>query len=146
MSDPIGICGWLRLDGRLTSSGRLRAEDLPALRSAGVRALLNLAPDDHEKALPREAAAAAASGLRYFHIPVAWTNPTERDFALFCEAMAACATLPTHIHCIANKRVSAFLYRYRRDVLGDDEAAARADLHKIWKPDGIWADFIAPRP
>jgi hypothetical protein len=25
---------------------------------------------------------------------------------------------PMHVHCIANYRVSAFFYRYRRDVLG----------------------------
>jgi len=29
--------------------------------------------------------------------------------------------VPVHVHCIANARVSAFFYRFRRDVLGMDE-------------------------
>jgi hypothetical protein len=40
-------------------------------------------------------------------------------------------------------RVSAFFYRYRRDVLGMDEADARADLEAVWRPDAVWAAFIA---
>jgi hypothetical protein len=32
---------------------------------------------------------------------------------------------PLHVHCIANYWVSAFFYRYRRDVLGMDEVRAR---------------------
>ena len=50
---------------------------------------------------------------------------------------------PVHVHCIANYRVSAFFYRYRREVLGLDETAARADLDAIWKPDAVWRAFIA---
>jgi hypothetical protein len=50
---------------------------------------------------------------------------------------------PVHVHCIANYRVSAFLYRYRREVRGMDEARARADLEAIWQPEGVWAAFIA---
>ena len=39
-------------------------------------------------------------------------------------------------------RVSAFVYRYRRDVLGCEDAKARADMDAIWKPEDVWADFI----
>ena len=35
--------------------------------------------------------------------------------------------VPVHVHCIANYRVSAFFYRYRRDVLGMDDEGARRD-------------------
>ena len=50
--------------------------------------------------------------------------------------------VPVHVHCIANYRVSAFFYRYRRDVLGTDETQARADMEEIWHPEGVWATFI----
>jgi len=57
-----------------------------------------------------------------------------------------------HVHCIANMRVSAFLYRYHRDVAGMPEFEARALMQKIWSPDKgdhptlkPWAEFIAPR-
>jgi hypothetical protein len=33
-------------------------------------------------------------------------------------------------------------YRYRRDVLGMDEAQARAEMEAIWHPEGVWAAFV----
>jgi hypothetical protein len=33
-------------------------------------------------------------------------------------------------------------YRYRRGVLGMDEALARADVEEVWKPEGVWAAFV----
>jgi hypothetical protein len=41
-----------------------------------------------------------------------------------------------------NYRVSAFFYRYRRQVLGMSALAARPDLEKLWRPTREWADFI----
>jgi hypothetical protein len=38
--------------------------------------------------------------------------------------------------------VSAFLCRYRRDVLGMDEAQAREAMETIWRPGGVWAALI----
>jgi hypothetical protein len=48
-----------------------------------------------------------------------------------------------HVHCIANWRVSAFLYRWRIDRLGWDKARARPDLDAIWTPEGPWAALVA---
>ena len=50
--------------------------------------------------------------------------------------------VPVHVHCIANYGVSAFLYRFRREVLGMDEAQARADMEQVWQPNGVWAAFV----
>lgn len=50
---------------------------------------------------------------------------------------------PIHVHCIANYRVSAFFYRYRRDVLGWDDAKARAEMEAIWHLEGVWEDFVS---
>ena len=47
-----------------------------------------------------------------------------------------------HVHCIANFRVPAFLYRYQRDELGVAEAVAREMMERIWRPGGVWARFI----
>jgi protein tyrosine phosphatase (PTP) superfamily phosphohydrolase (DUF442 family) len=80
--------------------------------------------------------------MTYTHIPVDFQNPTEQDFEQFCAVMEQWKDVPVHVHCIANYRVSAFFCRYRRDVLGWDDAKARADMDAIWHPDGVWADFI----
>ncbi len=50
--------------------------------------------------------------------------------------------VPVYVYCIAN-RVSVFIYLYHRDVLGTDEAQARADMEQIWRPEGVWAAFVA---
>jgi uncharacterized protein (TIGR01244 family) len=140
--DPAHIANWLRIDAGLTTSGRLTPPDVPALAGIGVRTVINLALDTHEHALAGEAERMAAAGMAYVHIPVAFDAPTEADFARFCVAMRDAGAGPVHVHCIMNMRVSAFVYRWRRDVLGVDGAIARADLERIWQPGGAWAALI----
>lgn len=142
MSDPTQIFAWHRLDDRLTTSGQPREEQLADIRALGVEQVINLALHTHERALPDEAASVAKLGMTYTHIPVEFTAPTERDFAQFCNALESLGDAKVHVHCIVNARVSAFLYRYRRDVLGVNERHAREDLEAIWNPGGVWAAFI----
>ena len=82
-------------------------------------------------------------GMAYIHIPVDFQNPTGQDFDQFCAVMKQLKDVPVHVHCIANYRVSAFFYRYRRDVLGMDETRARADMEDVWHPEGVWAAFVS---
>ena len=142
MADPEGIYNWHRLDTRLTTSGQPTEAQLADIQALGVRHIVNLGLHTHEHALPDEAASVAALGMTYIHIPVDFQNPTQADFDQFCETMAALKDVPVHVHCIANYRVSAFFYRYRRDVLGMDAAGIRADLDRLWQPTEVWAAFI----
>jgi protein tyrosine phosphatase (PTP) superfamily phosphohydrolase (DUF442 family) len=140
--DPEGVYNWRRLDDRITTSGQPTEPQLEGLHNLGVRHVINLGLHSHEKALPDEAASLSRLGMAYIHIPVDFKNPTEHDFTRFCTAMQELKDVPVHVHCIANYRVSAFFYRYRRDILGDDEAGARADMERVWKPDPVWQAFI----
>lgn len=142
MSDPEDIYNWHRLDERITTSGQPTEPQLADIQALGIRHVVNLALHTHEKALPDEAASLGRLGITYTHIPVDFQNPTDQDFAKFCAVMDELNDVPVHVHCIANYRVSAFFYRYRRDVLGWDDAAARAPMDAIWHPEGVWADFI----
>src|SRR5271156_3278914 len=137
MADPETIYNWRRLDDRITTSGQPTEPQLADIRALGVRHVINLALHTHEKALPDEAASAARLGMTYTHIPVDFQNPTEPDFARFREAYEATGAAPVHVHCILNYRVSAFFYRYRRDVLSMGEADAREHMDKIWQPEGV---------
>ena len=141
VKDPEDIFNWRRLDARITTSGQPTEAQLGALRALGVGRVVNLGLHTHERALPDEAASVAALGMTYIHIPVDFSNPTEQDFAQFRDTLAAPDPGPVHVHCIANYRVSAFFYRYRREVLGMDQTQARADLDAIWRPDAVWARF-----
>jgi protein tyrosine phosphatase (PTP) superfamily phosphohydrolase (DUF442 family) len=143
MADPEDIYNWHRLDARLTTSGQPTEAQLVDIHALGVRHVVNLGLHTHERALPDEAGSVAALGMTYIHIPVDFQNPTQADFDRFCETMGTLKDVPVHVHCIANFRVSAFFYRYRRDVLGMDEAGIRADLDRLWQPTEVWAAFIA---
>jgi protein tyrosine phosphatase (PTP) superfamily phosphohydrolase (DUF442 family) len=145
MADPEGIYNWRRLDDRITTSGQPTEGQLADIRALGVRHIVNLGLHSHEKALPDEAASVSRLGMTYIHIPVDFQNPTDRDFARFCAVMEQLNDVPVHVHCIANYRVSAFFCRYRRDILGIAEAQARADMEQVWKPEGVWADFVGRR-
>ena len=145
MADPEAIYNWRRLDDRVTTSGQPTEEQLAEIRALGVEHIVNLGLHTHEKALPDEAASVGRLGMTYIHIPVDFANPTEEDFQQFCAVMAQLKDVPVHVHCIANARVSAFFYRYRRDVLGWDEAQARREMEAVWQPRGVWVDFVARR-
>ena len=142
MADPEAIYNWRRLDNRITTSGQPTEKQLAEIYALGVRHIVNLALHTHEKAYPDEAARVGRLGMTYIHIPVDFQNPTDDDFDQFCAAMEQLKEVPVHVHCIANYRVSAFFYRYRRDVLGVGDPEARADMEQIWHPLGVWAAFI----
>jgi uncharacterized protein (TIGR01244 family) len=143
MADIEDVYNWPRLDSRITTSGQPTEAQLAEIRDLGVRHIVNLGLHTHEKALPDEAATVDRLGMTYIHIPVDFQNPTEQDFLQFCAVMEQLQDLPVHVHCIANARVSAFFYRFRRDVLGMDEARARAEMEAVWRPKGIW---VLPKP
>ena len=142
MADPEAIYNWQRLDNRITTSGQPTEKQLADIHALGVRHIVTLGLHTHEKALPDEAASVSRLGMTYIHIPVDFQNPTDDDFDRFCAVMEQLKEVPAHVHCIANCRVSAFFYRYRRDVLGVGEATARADMEQIWHPEGVWVTFI----
>lgn len=140
--DDLGIHNFRRLSPTLTTSGQPDAAQFAALRDAGVETVINLALATSPRALPDEAGTLAGLGLRYIHIPVEFTAPTETDFAAFAAAMDEHGDALLHVHCAANYRVSAFLYRYRTERLGWGEETARPDLVAVWEPDAVWRKFL----
>ena len=142
MADPVDILNWRRLDDRITTSGQPSEAQLAAVSALGVKHVINLALHTHERALADEGVTVADLGMTYVHIPVEFDAPTEADYQRFLTAMAEASDAPVHVHCIVNARVTAFLYRYRTEVLGLPETEARAMLESVWRPGGVWASFI----
>ena len=148
MTDPDDIRAFVRIDGRITTSGRLQEADPARLAAIGVRHVINLALDEHPDALPEAATRMAQAGLRYTHIPIPFDAPTDAYYRAFRAAIEA-DDAPVHVHCIMNFRVSALFYRWHRDVRGMEESEARALMEQIWTPHDIddaqgrtWAAFI----
>lgn len=133
------IFNWQRIDDRITTSGQPSEEQLGAIRALGVTHIINLGLHTHARALPDEGRSVQALGMEYIHIPVDFENPTDDDLARFCVHMRELDGQTIHVHCIANLRVSVFLFRYRRDELRVGEREARDDMERIWRPGGVWA-------
>jgi protein tyrosine phosphatase (PTP) superfamily phosphohydrolase (DUF442 family) len=103
--------------------------------------VLNLLPDASDVYFPGEEALVGSLGLNYHRIPVLWTAPTRENLDEFFEVMKQNEERRLYIHCAANMRVSAFTYLWRVKS-GEDPLEALAEMHDIWVPDGVWAEFI----
>lgn len=138
-----GIYNYLPIRYGLSTSGQPTEKQMALIKQAGFTHVINLAPHHVENALKDEAATLEQLGLRYIHIPVDFKAPTDANFQKFVNTMEVLADENVWVHCAANMRVSAFIYRYRCEVLKEDAARAKRELHKIWKPIGVWQHFVS---
>lgn len=108
-----------KLDETITVSGQVLPQDVPALAVAGFRMIINNRPDGEQPGQPAGAelaAAAAAAGLAYHHIPVAGGLSPQQ-----VQAMAAAldsADGPVLAFCAAGLR-STYLWALARGAAGE---------------------------
>jgi protein tyrosine phosphatase (PTP) superfamily phosphohydrolase (DUF442 family) len=140
MTNLDDIRDFQQLTSDVATSGQPALNQFQMIADAGYEAVINLAaggdsPDDEPKTW-------RALGLDYLHIPVVWTRPTLDDLSRFFAAMRQHEGKKIYVHCVANKRVSAFMYLYRVTQLGMPEPDARRDLNVQWQPNLVWQTFI----
>ena len=136
------IYNYLKISDKIATAGQPSVEQFSHIKEAGYQVVINLALKDSSNALPNEKEIVEAQGMQYIHIPVIWENPTEDKFQEFIQVMKTNVDKKVFVHCAANKRVSAFIYLYRRSQEGVDEEIAKKDLHLIWVPNKVWQQFI----
>lgn len=130
------------IDDLLCSSAQPSAEQLSRLAETGVRHVINLALPTSDNAVADEGARLSAQGINYVQLPVIWEKPREEQFTLFAQILWAMRDEPVLVHCACNMRASAFVFLYRvlHESVPLHEAAAV--MHAVWKPEGVWRDFI----
>lgn len=126
----------------LWSSGQLSERDIAQLPALGIEAVINLAPPTSSNALPGEAELITRQGMAYVQIPVEWERPRLAQFAQFVGVLDAFTGRKVWIHCAKNMRVSAFVYLYRKQVLGEAEEQASFPMREIWRPNDVWQGFL----
>lgn len=136
------IYNYLKISDKIATAGQPSVEQFSYIKEAGYQVVINLALKDSSNALPNEKEIVETQGMQYIHIPVIWENPTEDKLQEFIRVMKANVDKKIFVHCAANKRVSAFIYLYRRFQEGIDDEAAKNDLHQIWIPNQVWQQFI----
>lgn len=125
-----------------SSAGQPTAEQLGALEADGFERIVYVAYSDHDGSLEGEDRIVKELGMEYVHIPVAWDAPTAADYALISAALDAGGERRTLLHCQVNYRASAFSFLYRVVELGEDMAAAKADMNAVWTPNDTWRALI----
>ncbi len=132
---------FLAISPELWTSGQPAHGDFALLALNGIEVVINLSEPRSTAYDVEEARAVLDAGMQYVALPVVWTAPKLDDFALFEAVLRSCKGRRVLVHCAKNRRVSVFVFLFR--VLnGEDPAAARGDLEKIWAPDAIWSAFI----
>jgi protein tyrosine phosphatase (PTP) superfamily phosphohydrolase (DUF442 family) len=116
----------------LLSSGQPTRAQFPAIKNAGVEAIINLAPVTDPASIPDEHQIVRDLGLAYTHIPVDWENPTQADYARFLNTMREYSGKRVLVHCYAGSRASAFVYVYRVNELAAASQAAREIVIDLW--------------
>ena len=98
-----------------------------------------------EGAVIDEAEILNAEEVEYIHIPVDFNNPSSKDFEKFVSNIERHQGKKIWVHCAANMRVSAFVYKYRRDVLKLPHNEIVSDMKAIWTPNKTWRAFLEER-
>ncbi len=126
----------------IATAGQPTPQQFSAIADAGYQVVVNLAMPSSKEALANEAEIVQALQLDYIAIPVVWEQPTLENFQEFVRVMEANSDKLVFVHCIANMRVSAFMYLYRLISQDISESEAWEDVKKIWTPNPIWQQFM----
>ncbi|NOT85051.1 MAG: phosphotyrosine protein phosphatase [Methylococcaceae bacterium] len=126
----------------LWSSGQLSERDIKKLPSLEINAVINLALPTSSNALHGEAEIITGLGISYFHIPIEWEVPQLEQAKMFFDVLNILRGRKVWVHCVKNKRVSVFIYLYRRLCLSECDEAASYPMKQVWVPNETWQSFI----
>jgi uncharacterized protein (TIGR01244 family) len=117
------IRNFLQVTPQFCTGGQPRIEHFARLKADGVKAVLNLRQPSEHRA-EEERAAVEQAGLKYFNIPVVYSNPTDAQADEFLKITDDPANRPMFIHCTAAIRVGAFwtIRRALRDGMSIEAA------------------------
>lgn len=127
----------------LASSGQPDETQFKAIAEAGFEVVINLSMPNAEKMIPDEGYIVTVRKMIYVHLPVSFEAPTAEHLRSFFGLMAAFEGKKCWVHCVANKRASAFLYQYFRLVRHISSEEARKVIISEWQPDQVWREFMA---
>ena len=134
---------YVEISDQLTTSGQIIYDHIRDIKAGGHDIVINLAGAD-QKRNGEEGFRIIQEGMTYVHIPVSWSEPSQRDLKLFFDVMEANQDRKVFVHCFANMRVSVFVYLYRTLQQGISHDEAWKDVLKVWDPNSQpqWTAFI----
>lgn len=139
------ILNYYAISENLATSGQPTAGQFKEIAAAGYEVVINLAMPDHRDSIDTEGSILASLGITYIHIPVPFDAPSDDQFSEFSNYLSSLEQRKVWVHCIVNARVSAFTFRYFRDVKSIPPENIQNPILQAWLPnmDDIWKEFIA---
>lgn len=120
------------------TAGRISGDDLDALRTAGVREIIDLTPDAETPTFD-ERAVVTGAGFAYANLPLQGGADLTRDNVLAFDAMLNAAQRPVLVHCASSNRVGAMAALRAAWVDGASEEEAIA-IGRAWGLKSLEAD------
>ena len=108
------------------AGGRIAADDLPALRAAGIVRVIDLTPDSETPGFD-EAGAVRAAGLAYDNLPIAGAADLDLAAVAAFDQLLRQAQGPTLVHCASGNRLGALVALRAAWLQGTDDEAAIAE-------------------
>lgn len=137
-------CNYFQISDAVGTSGQPRGDQFADIAADGYETVINLAMPDSNEAIPEEGTVVAEQGMTYIHLPVPFDNPTPEHLKRFIAIMSALEGSKVWVHCVVNKRVSAFMYHYLTKVKGYDTERATSPVLREWGQDmeAVWRSFM----
>ena len=137
------IYNYHRVKGFFDTSGQPSKEQLELIAREGYKAVINLAPNSLiESSVFNEKEILSNANVEFIHIPVDFKQPKQENFDEFVAQVLKFKNEKIWIHCAANMRVSAFVYKYRREILNLPHNEIVDDLKTVWIPNKNWRSFL----
>lgn len=109
------------------ASGRLQARDIPALRKAGVREVIDLSADSETPHFD-EAKAVRRAGIEYHNLPIRGANDLDdANVARFDRFLTEAGDKEVLVHCASSNRVGALIALRAAIIQGKSDQAAIAE-------------------
>ena len=135
---------FFQISENVGTSGQPTEDLFVDIAAAGYETVINLAMYNSDRSIPDEGSIVAEQGMTYIHLPVPFDKPTVAHLKKFIGIMTALEGSKVWVHCVVNKRVSAFMYHYLTKVKAMDEQQASSPILRKWAPDmeGAWRKFM----
>jgi len=124
-----GAINVVQLETTVACGGATKPEAVPEIKKLGFASIINLRqPTENGADIDGEAAAATASGIKFYNIPFNGQSPDPAVADKFISTIASPGNEPAYIHCAAGNRAAAMwmIKRLVVDHWDADKAAQEA--------------------
>jgi uncharacterized protein (TIGR01244 family) len=140
-----GITNFARIETTVACAGAITPDSVSRIRDYGFTTIINLRRPSEEGAnIEDEAAAAAAAGVRFVHLPFGGEDLDLGVADQFIEAIQQPGAEPAFVHCAGGGRAATMWYLKRIVVDGWDQQRARDEATLLGMPEeGRLVDYAA---